>query len=69
MAAIFDFPLIRTLGSLRSSLVALPDRENMGIAVGISLRSRIRAEIYVIQYLLPVNDRHLRFPTNPDVGK
>ena len=69
MAAIFDFPLIRTLGSLPSSLVVLPDRENMGIAVGISLLSRIRAEIYVISYLLPVNGRHRGFPTYPDVGK
>ena len=33
MAAIFDFSLIRTSGSLRSSLVVLPDVENMGIAV------------------------------------
>jgi len=37
----------------------LPDLKNMGIAVGISLLSCIEAEIYVISYLLPVNDSHL----------
>ena len=35
IAAIFDSQRIHTLGSLRSSLVMLPDLENMGIAVGI----------------------------------
>ena len=30
------------------------DSENMGIAVEISLLSCIRAEIYVVPYLLPV---------------
>jgi len=30
-----------------------PDPRNMGVAVGISLLSCIRAEIYVISYLLP----------------
>jgi len=38
---------------------ALLNSVNMGIAVGISLLSYIRAEIYVISYLLPVNGRHL----------
>ena len=69
MASLFDFPLIRSLGSLRSSLVVVPDAENISIAVGISLLSRIRAEIYVISYLLPVIGRHRGFPTYPDVGK
>ena len=69
MAAIFDIPLIRTLGSLRSSLVVLPDSEIVGIAVGISLLSCIRAEAYVISYLLPVNGCHIRFSTYSDVGK
>ena len=32
-----------------------PDPENMCIAFGISLLSCIRAEIYVISYVLPVN--------------
>ena len=47
----------------------LPDTENLGIAVGISLLSCIRAEIYVVSYVLPVNGRQLRFPTYPDVLK
>jgi len=33
----------------------------MGIAVGISLLSCIRSEIYVTSYLLPVNSRHFEF--------
>jgi len=37
MAAIFDFSLIRTSDSLRSSLVVSTDLENMGTAVGILL--------------------------------
>jgi len=32
----------------------LPDVENIGIAIGISLLSCIKAEMYVISYLLPV---------------
>ena len=58
MAAIFDFSLIQTSDSLRSSLVLLSDPENMVIAVEISLLSCIAAEIYVMSYLLPVNCRH-----------
>ena len=34
----------------------------MGTAVGISLLSRIEAEIHVTSFLLPVNGRHLSFP-------
>jgi len=52
MAAICDFSLFRTSEILRSSLIGLPDLENMGIAVGISLLSCIEAETYVISYLL-----------------
>jgi len=40
----------------------------MGVAVRISLLSCIRAEIYVMSYPLPVNGRHLRFTTYPDIG-
>ena len=47
MAAIFDLPLIHTSGSLRRSLVVLPDPENMGPAVGILLLSCKQAEICV----------------------
>ena len=42
-----------------ASLCVLPDPENMGIAVEISLLSCIEAEIHVILFLLPVNGRHL----------
>jgi len=36
---------------------------------GIPFLSSIRAEIYVISYQLPVNSRHLLFPTYTDVGQ
>jgi len=42
-------------------------RKHMGIAIGILLLSYVQAEIYVISYLLPVPDRHLRLFTYPDV--
>ena len=54
--AIFDPQLIHVSGSLRSGLVALPDPETMGIAVGISILSCIQAETYVMSDLLPVKD-------------
>jgi len=41
----------------------------MGLDVGILLLSRIRAELYIIFYLLPVNGRHLWFMTYPDIGQ
>jgi len=50
MTAIFDFFLIRTSDSLRGSLVVLPDLENMGIAVGISLLSCIETELRLISF-------------------
>ena len=46
-ATIFDSSLIHASGSLHSSLVVLPDSENSGTAFGISLLSRIQAEIYL----------------------
>jgi len=52
MAAIFDFSLIRTSDSLRSSLVVSPDLENMSIAVGISLISCIETELRLISFFL-----------------
>ena len=48
ICAIFDSSQIHTSGSLCSSLVLLPDPENMSIAVGIVLLSCIEAEIYVV---------------------
>ena len=55
--------------SILASLSVLHDPENMGIALEISLLSYVEAEIYVISFLLPVNGRHLRFPTYPVVGQ
>ena len=57
--AVFDFRHTRTSDSISSSLSVLPDPENMGIAIEISLQSCIEAEIDVILFLLPVNGRHL----------
>ena len=70
MAAIFNFSLIctvRTSGSARSSLVVMPDVENMGMAVGSSLPSSTEAETYVFSHPLPVNGRHPSFSSHPDV--
>ena len=61
MAAIFDFRHTQTLDSLATSLSVLPNLENMGIAVGISLLSCIRVKIYVISCLLPVLSRHFGY--------
>jgi len=47
----------------------MPNPRYMGLAVGISLLSCIRAEIYVISYPIPVNGRHLCFTTYPDIGQ
>jgi len=48
MAAIFDFSQIRTSVILLSTLVVLPDLENMGIAVGILLLLRTQPKIRVL---------------------
>jgi len=48
MAAIFDFSQIRTSVILMNTLVVLPDLENMGIAVGISLLLRTQPKIQVL---------------------
>ena len=61
MAAIFDFRLTRTSDSILVSVFVLLDLENMGIAVGISLLSWLKAEIYVLSYLLPVLSRHVGY--------
>ena len=39
--------------------VVLLNTENMGITVGISLLSQIRAEVCIISYLFLVTGRHL----------
>ena len=53
MTAIFDLRHTKTSESIPTSLSVFPDPGNMGIAVGASLLLFIRAEIYVISYLLP----------------
>jgi len=58
-AAIFDFSLSPTHVIVYISQVVLLDIETIGIAVGILMLSRIKAEIYVISYPLPVTGRHL----------
>ena len=63
------FPRNRMSDSISASLSVLPDSENIGIALDLSLLSCREADIYVISFLLPVNGRHLWFPTYPDVGQ
>jgi hypothetical protein len=63
MAAIFNLSLIRTSGSVRGSLIVLPDLKNMSMAVGLPMLSCTQADINVSSYQLPVNSRHLGFPT------
>jgi len=52
-------------GIIRSSLIVLPDLENMGIAVGILLLLCIEAKINDISYLLPVIGSHFLFILYP----
>ena len=59
MAAIFDFLHNRMSDSIPNSLSVLPDFENMGIAVEISVLSCIEVELYVMSFLLPVNGHHV----------
>jgi hypothetical protein len=63
-----NFSLIHTLGSVRGSLVVLPDLENMGMAIRLSVLSCIEADIHVISYQLPVISHHLGFPAYTDFG-
>ena len=51
MAAIFDFQHTQTSDSTLTCLYILPDPENMGISVGISLLSCIEAEMCVMSYI------------------
>ena len=68
-AAIFDFQHTQTWDSIPTSLSVMPDPEKMDIAVGISLLSCVRAELYVIACLVTVNVHHLRFTTYKNVGQ
>ena len=51
MAAIFGLRHIQISDSIPTCLSMLPDPENMGIAVGISLLSSVQAEIYDYVYV------------------
>jgi len=57
--AICNFLINLTNRSVRISPVVLLDIENIGIAVGMLLRSCVQAELYVISYLFPVSGHHL----------
>ena len=61
MAAIFDFRHTQSSDSISTSLSVLSEPEKMGIAVGISLLLWLKAEIYVISFLLPVLSRHFGY--------
>ena len=67
MAAIGKFSIIRTSGSDRGSLVVLPDLKN--ISAGLSKSTCTQADIHVISYQLPVNSRHLGFPSYLNIGQ
>jgi len=67
MAAILDFRLPFTSDSIKTSSIELLNLEIVGVAVEISLLSWMRAEIYVIAYLLPINGRHLWYTTYSDI--
>ena len=69
MAAIFNFSLIRTSGSVRGCLVVLPDLKNMSMAVGLPMLSCTQADIDVISYQLTVNSCHLGFSAYPYIGQ
>jgi len=60
MAAIFDLFPIRTSGIHQSTSVVLPDLENMGIAVGISLllSTQPKKQVLIGLYVLPFRGRH-----------
>lgn len=52
---ISDSSQVHTSSSLHSSLFLLPDCENMNFAVEILFLSRVKAEMSVVVFLLPVN--------------
>ena len=59
MAAIFDFRHIQTSDSILTGISVFLNPENMGLAVEMVLLSWLKAEIYVISYLLPGLSRHI----------
>ena len=65
MAAIWDFPLINTSGSLRSNLVVLPDPKHGYMAVGIFVGIMYTSWNIHNNFLLPVNfnGNHCLLPT------
>jgi len=59
MTAIFDVRHTQASDYIGTGLVVLPDPENMGLVVGISLLSCVPAEINIFSYVLPENGHHL----------
>jgi len=54
-----NLPQTLTWKSIQISPVMMLDANNINIPIGISLLSRIQAEIYVISYPLPITGRYL----------
>jgi len=54
-----NLPQTLTWKSVGISPVMILDAKNINMAVGISMISRLQAEIYVIPYPLPVTGHHL----------
>jgi len=63
MAAIFDFQLTQTSDSIRTGPDVLPNPENMGIDVGISLLTDMQPKIqdWCYTYTSAVHGRHFSF--------
>ena len=61
-------PATLTSARLLTGLLALLDRKNLSIDVGIALLLCLKAETNIIPHPLPVEGRHIvRFTTHPDV--
>jgi len=67
-AAIFEFLLPVTSGSIRGSAIALLDPENVGVAVETAFLSTLEAEISILPVSTRFGGRHLVFPTSAYVG-
>ena len=67
VATILDVRRPLTSDSSSNSILELLDLESIGVAVGISMLSGLQAEFYVSPYPIPVNGRHLSFPTSTNI--
>ena len=61
MAAIIDFRHTQTSDSIPTGLFVLRNPENMDMDVGMSLLTWLKAELYVIFFLLPIVSRHIGY--------